>query len=313
MAEATRQPDDEQPNDEQPGNEPHGNEQPHGEPQGNEQQALWNGTAGRAWAEAQDLTDRLYAPFEGLLAEGASTASRRRVLDVGCGTGATTVAFARRLGAAGHCVGVDISEPMLAIARARAEREGASVRFLCADAQTHAFDPGSFDLIASRFGVMFFDDPVRAFANLRRAASDGAELRAVVWRSAEENPFMTTAERAAAPLLPNLPTRQPGGPGQFAFADRTWVRQLLEQSGWAEVDLRAIDVPCSLPERELVRYVSRFGPLGRALPEADEPTRSRVLEAVRSAFDPYVHGDEVRFAAACWMVSARASSGPAST
>ena len=154
-----------------------------------------------------------------------------RVLDVGCGTGSTTLAVARRLGAKGRCIGIDISEPMIAAARARAEREGTPASFIRADAQTHAFEPASFDMIISRFGVMFFDDSVRAFANLRRAARDDAELRFIAWRSAAENPFMTTAERAAAPLLPNLPARRPDAPGQFAFADRRRVYSILEESG----------------------------------------------------------------------------------
>ena len=146
-----------------------------------------------------------------------------RVLDVGCGTGSTTLAVARRLGAKGRCIGIDISEPMIAAARARAEREGTPASFIRADAQTHAFEPASFDMIISRFGVMFFDDSVRAFANLRRAAKQTPSLRFIAWRSAAENPFMTTAERAAAPLLPNLPARRPDAPGQFAFADRDRV------------------------------------------------------------------------------------------
>ena len=234
-----------------------------------------------------------------------------RVLDVGCGTGSTTLAVARRLGAKGRCIGIDISEPMIAAARARAEREGTPASFIRADAQTHAFEPASFDMIISRFGVMFFDDSVRAFANLRRAARDDAELRFIAWRSAAENPFMTTAERAAAPLLPNLPARRPDAPGQFAFADQRRVHRILEESGWAEIDIRPIDVACTLPEKELVRYLTRLGPVGLILQEADERTRAQVIETVRAAFDPYVHGAEVRFTAACWMVGARAPSASA--
>ena len=109
---------------------------------------------------------------------------------------------------------------MIAAARARAERERTPADFVCADAEVHAFEPASFDTIISRFGVMFFDDPVRAFANLRRAARDDARVRCIAWRSAADNPFMTTAERAAAPLLPTLPARRPDAPGQFAFANR---------------------------------------------------------------------------------------------
>jgi SAM-dependent methyltransferase len=276
-----------------------------------EQMKLWNGLAGRAWVEAQEVLDQMFKPLEDLLVEAVFAGSGRRVLDVGCGTGSTTLAVARLLGAKGCCIGVDISDPMIAAARARAEREGTPASFIRADAQVHAYEPASFDMIISRLGVMFFDDSVRAFANLRRAARDNAEFRFVAWRSAAENPFMTTAERAAAPLLPNLPARRPNAPGQFAFADRRRVHRILEQSGWVEIDIRPIDVACALPEKELVRYLTRLGPVGLILQEADAQTRTRVIETVRAAFDPYVHGAEVRFTAACWMVGARAPSASA--
>ena len=117
---------------------------------------------------------------------------------------------------------------------------------------------------------------------------------------------MTTAERAAAPLMPSLPPRVPDAPGQFAFANAGRVRDILAGSGWVEIDLQAVDFECTMPEAELAMHATRFGPLGRALHEADERTRARVAEAVRAAFEPYVHGAEVRYIAACWMVAARA-------
>jgi SAM-dependent methyltransferase len=261
-----------------------------------EQEALWNGPAGHAWVDEQEVLDRVLRPFEELLVGAAAG----RVLDVGCGTGSTTLAFAR---AGARCVGVDISEPMIRAARARAA--GLAVEFVRADAQTHAFEAESFDRILSRFGVMFFGDPVRAFANLRRAAIAGGELRFVAWRSAAANPFMTTAERAAAPFLPELPPRKPGAPGQFAFADRDRVEAILGESGWRDIDVRPLDVECALPERDLLRYITRLGPVGRVLDAVDDATRARVIATMRAAFDPFVHGDEVRFTAACWDVGAR--------
>jgi hypothetical protein len=154
---------------------------------------------------------------------------------------------------------------------------------------------------------MFFDDSVRAFANLRRAAVDGAALRLITWRSAAENPFMTAAERAAAPLLPNLTARRPDEPGQFAFDNRNRVHDILAASGWSEIDSQPLDVACVLPETDLVAYLTKLGPVGRALQEADEQVRAEVIATVRAAFDPYVRGAEVGFTAACWMVTARAA------
>ena len=269
-----------------------------------EQAQLWNGPSGRVWVESQALLDHTFKPLEDLLADAAAAVSPRRVLDVGCGTGATTLAIARRLGAGAHCVGVDLSAPMLSLADARARREHSPAEFLRADAQTHPFDAAAFDLIVSRFGVMFFDDPVAAFANLRRAAASGAALRLLAWRSAGDNPFMTAAERAVAPLLPNLPPRTTGGPGQFACADATRVRAILAQSGWTGVDIVPIDVDCGFPARDLDAYLSRLGPVGRVLQEADEAHRAALLAAIRPAFDAYVRGADVRFTAACWMISA---------
>jgi ubiquinone/menaquinone biosynthesis C-methylase UbiE len=271
-----------------------------------EQIALWNDTAGRAWVELQDTLDRVLEPFEALLVKAVAARRAQRVLDIGCGTGSTTLAIARQIGPKGSALGVDISEPMIALAKQRAERESVPPRFICADAQTHAFDGESFDMIVSRFGVMFFDDPVRAFANLRRAAAPKAELQVIAWRSAAENPFMTTAERAAAPLLPQMPARKADEPGQFAFADRSRVTSILETSGWTEIDIEPLDVVCSLPERELEPYFTRLGPLGRVLPQLDEKSRSRAIDTVRAAFDPFVHGASVRFTAACWTIGAQA-------
>jgi SAM-dependent methyltransferase len=273
-----------------------------------EQSRLWNGPAGRAWVDRQPLLDRLFAPLGTLLIESLAGHSLGRVLDVGCGTGAVTLALASPSGDAGECVGIDISAPMIEAARARAEREGSRARFVCADAQAHAFAPAGFDTLVSRLGVMFFDDPVAAFANLRRAARDGAALRFLAWRAAAENPFMTTAERAAAPLLPRLPARRPGAPGQFGFADRERVESILAQAGWGAIAIRPVDLACSLPARELVPYLSRLGPVGIALEQADAATRERVVETVRAAFEPFVQGDEVRFTAACWLAGAQAAS-----
>lgn len=276
-----------------------------------EQARLWNGASGLAWVERQELLDRLFQPFESLLVDAVVAGKAKRVLDVGCGTGATTLAIAQRLGADAECVGIDISEPMLIVARERAGRECAAARFLCADAQLHAFQPASFDAIVSRFGVMFFSNPVDAFANLRKAMRPGGELHALAWRSPQENPFMTIAERAASPLMPGLPLRRSGGPGQFSFADSQRVREILEKSGWRDISIEPLDIACTMPESDLFPYITRLGPVGLLLQQVEGCLRKRIVEVVRDAFAVYVRDGEVRFTAACWRIGARARAGEA--
>ncbi len=269
------------------------------------QHDLWNGPAGDAWVQAQSLLDGMFAGFVPLLADPIGAVPDAHVLDVGCGTGAVCMAIADRLGPHGRCSGVDISAPMIEVARERARSAGQSIDFTVADAEQHAFVPASLDRIVSRFGVMFFNHPVQAFANLRRALRSGGSLHAIAWRSPADNPFMTTAERVAAPLL-TLPARAEGGPGQFAFADADKVRGILKDAGWKDIQITQLDVECSIPADQLPTYVSLLGPVGQALRAADlaPADRTRILQTVVDAFAPFVQGDNVVFNAACWSIRA---------
>ncbi|TQS41107.1 class I SAM-dependent methyltransferase [Cryptosporangium phraense] len=260
----------------------------------------WNGPRGQAWVTNRSLLDDIMRPLETALVD--AVAGARRVLDVGCGTGSTTVALARRADAA---VGVDVSEPMIAAARARATEEGSTATFVRADAQEHDFPAAGFDAVVSRFGVMFFPDPPAAFANLRRATRPGGALRCLVWRRPADNPFLTVTEEAAGPLVPDLPVSPPDAPGRFAFADPDVVRRIVAPS-WHDVALEPVDLELSMAERDLVGYFTTFGPLALVRESLDEPTRARAVEAVRAAYEPYVDGDRVRWTAACWMITARA-------
>jgi SAM-dependent methyltransferase len=267
----------------------------------------WNESSGPVWVEMQDVLDRMFAPFEARLTQEAFPGEGGRVLDIGCGAGATTLAMARRLGLTGLCLGVDISGPLVAAAKVRAAAEGlVSAAFVQADAQTYAFEPESFDAVISRFGVMFFDDTEAAFANIRRAAQPRAKLTFVAWRSPAENPFMIAAVRTAAPFLPTLLAPNPDAPGQFAFADAERVRRILDGSGWGDIETCPIDVPSTVAQEDLLAYATKLGPVGLALRNVNEPTRARAVEAVRAAYDPYLQNGEARFTAACWLVNARA-------
>jgi len=266
---------------------------------------LWNGPGARSWIAAQAVLDQAFRGFETLLADMAADAGARAVLDIGCGTGATTRAIAGRIAPEGTALGFDLSAPMIAHAEMLADQEGSSARFLAGDAQTHDFPSAGFDLIVSRFGVMFFSDPVAAFANLRRAAKPGAGLAMISWRSIAENPFMTVAERAAAPYLPDLPKRG-GGPGQFAFADRDHVHGILDAAGWIDVSSDALDMPCAFPVTALDTYLSLMGPVGQMLAKSDQATREQVISAIRDGFSEYISGPDIQFTAACWLTRATA-------
>ena len=272
-----------------------------------DQAALWNELSGPTWVELQALLDRMLQPFADVLAETVRPVPGDRILDIGCGAGATTLALARKAGPTGAGLGVDISEPLVAAARARAAAEGlSSAAFVCADAQTYAFDPQAFDAVISRFGVMFFDDPVAAFANIRGAAKPGGRLAFVAWRAPAENPFMVTGALAAAPFLPAVAPPVPDAPGQFAFADGARVHRILEAAGWSAIDVAPLDQPGVVPEADLMTYVTRLGPAGMALRDADDTTRAKVTEALRTAFQPYIRDGAARFTSACWLATARA-------
>lgn len=274
-------------------------------PAADEQAALWNGPGGQAWVDVQPMLDELFAPVAELMIETAAIAPGDHVLDVGCGTGATSLLAADAAGPTGSCLGIDISGPMVDRARQRAAAAASPARFVCADAQTHTFGPGARTRLLSRFGLMFFADPAAAFRNLHRAAAAGGTLTAIVWRSATENPFMTAAERAASAALRGLPLRRSDGPGQFAFADAGRVGRLMHEGGWTDVSLEPVDLPLQMPLTVLPVYVERLGPLGRILPSVAAEARPALLTAVQSAFTPFIRQERVCFDAACWLLRGR--------
>jgi SAM-dependent methyltransferase len=272
-----------------------------------DQGSHWNDLAGRTWADLSDMLDRVLEPLKALLMDEISPVDGARILDVGCGAGAVTLASSKVAGPGGSCLGIDISEPLIDAARARAKGlDSAGATFIRGDAQTYPFVPGSFDAIISRFGIMFFDDPTAAFRNLRAAARPGAKLACLAWRSAAENVFMTTAERAAADIVPDFPQRDERGPGQFAFARRDYVQGILEASGWQAIEIRPIDVTCEMPRRDLGTYVTRMGPLGAVFHSLDHKAKAEIAPRIEAAFEPFIDDGMVRFTAACWMMTARA-------
>ncbi|MFL5298636.1 MAG: class I SAM-dependent methyltransferase [Phenylobacterium sp.] len=268
------------------------------------QVAYWNDVAGQTWAEMQDLLDRQTEPLGRAVLDRLALAPGERVLDVGSGCGQTTLATAEAVGPAGQALGVDISRPMLAVARERAA--GApNVSFLEADAQTYAFEPAAFDAIHSRFGVMFFEDPTAAFVNLRRALRPGGRLGFVCWRPMAENPIMSLPLAVALKRLPSPQPPTPGAPGPFAFADGERLRGILEPAGFADVSIAPQDMATGGNTLdEAVGLALRMGPLGAMLREHPD-VRGAVVDDIRDALSEHVVDGRVMLASATWIASAR--------
>jgi SAM-dependent methyltransferase len=239
-----------------------------------------------------------------------AAAAGERVLDVGCGCGDTSLAIARAVGAAGRVLGVDISAPMLARAKERAAAAGlVHAQFELADAQTHALSAGAFDAAFSRFGVMFFESPAAAFANLAHALRPGGRVVFACWQGVEANEWVSVPLRALASVLTLPPPPPPGAPGPFAFADEARVRAILGEAGLREIAFRAERVPMRFAGGldEAASFLTEMGPASRALREADggEPLRAEAQAAIRAAIGRYAQGGGVELPSAIWVVSAR--------
>jgi ubiquinone/menaquinone biosynthesis C-methylase UbiE len=270
-----------------------------------EQAAFWNGPGGQSWLASYDRIQRSLAPFNEAVLSAAAVTAGEKVLDVGCGTGTTSGALAAAAGSAGHVLGVDISETLIAAARAQ---KVANARFEVADAGTFAFEAASFDLVFSRFGVMFFADPVVAFVNLRRALKPSGRLVFICWRTPQENPWGLVPMRAAAPHLPPFERPGPEDPGQYAFGDRSRVERILAQSGFAGISFEKVDRPvlmgADIPA--VLESLSKFGPLSRLFAEAAPEAGEKAKQAIADALKPHATTDGVKLPGACWLVTARA-------
>jgi len=275
---------------------------------GNTAQAeYWNGVAGQRWRDRQDQQDEVLKPVSDRLIATADPKPGEKVIDVGCGCGATTIDFAMRVAPGGEVLGLDISELMLARARERVP-PGLPARFVLADATVHQTAPNWADLIVSRFGVMFFADPVRAFANLRQGLRPQGRLAFACWHAAKLNPWMIAPLREASKHAPPLPEVGPEDPGPFSFADETRVRRVLREAGYDNIALKRhefdLDIGLGRGLDTAVVTALASGPTSRVLDGQSEAVRAAAAADIRAALVPHARGASVPLGAGIWIVTA---------
>jgi SAM-dependent methyltransferase len=268
-----------------------------------EQAAFWNGKGGQMWLAAYDRIQRSLAAYSEAALAAAAAKPGEKVLDVGCGTGTTTARLAEAVAPAGHVLGVDISEPLIGAAR---QQQLGNATFAVSDAAVYPFDAATFDLVFSRFGVMFFAEPVKAFENLRRALKPTGRLVFVCWRKPDENPWGAVPMRAAAPHLPPMERPGPEDPGQYAFADPARVERILKAAGFGVPAFRKLDEMNFMGKdvADVLDNLARFGPLARLFGEAAPEQVAKARQAIAEALAPHAKPEGISLPGACWLVSA---------
>ena len=239
--------------------------------------------------------------------EHAAPQPGERAIDIGCGCGATVLELASRVGPGGHVLGVDLSEPMLGLARQRTAAAGhTQVMLKQADVTSYGFAPHSFDLGFSRFGVMFFDNPVAAFANLHGALKPAGRLVFACFRSMAENPWVLEPLKTVQQLLPPSTPPGPDEPGQFAFADPDRVHQILQAAGFRDIRFARYDPVMQLGDvAQATEFACQIGPIGRALIGASENLRAAVRDALAAAYRQHEGPDGINLSGGNWIVTAK--------
>ena len=270
---------------------------------------FWNGETGRNWVTHDALMEAMLQPLGEYVMETLAPQPGEHVLDIGCGCGHTSLSLAGRVGAEGSVTGVDISAPMLAVASHFAA-ERSSIHFVEADAQTHAFEAERYDMVFSRFGVMFFEDPVAAFTNIRSALRASGRLAFCCWQPRAVNPFMTVPAMAALELLPAPPEMPPRTPGPFAFEEADYVTAVLTNAGFETVAVTPLQRPLTfghgLSLTNIVERLVQIGPIAQMVRDAPEDLQQPVRDKVVDAVKPFYSEDTgMTFDGQFWQVTAR--------
>lgn len=267
-----------------------------------EQAAYWNGRMGDAWVRVEDYIDRMMSPLSDVAIAAADARSGMKILDVGCGCGPTSIRLADQ---GAEVLGVDISQKMIDRALENAA-DKARLSFKMTDAASEHYS-GEFDMVFSRCGVMFFDDPVGAFSNLCRALKRGGRLNVLVWQAPAKNPWMSQVGKAIEPYQPDdMVTPLPTDPGPFSMADRDRTSDMLKEAGFSNIEFLDVekDIFLGATVDEVMEFQHYIGPLSRLLETVDEVTGKQAEAAVRSVFEAQLHEDGINMPAAAQLITA---------
>lgn len=269
---------------------------------------FWNSIMGHSWVSQQAVISDVFTSVTSVSLDAAAAKPGEHVIDIGCGTGDTLLAFGKVVGPSGAVLGVDVSVPMLNFAKHRAaEATLRNAAFALADATSYAFERRWADLVYSRFGVMFFDDPIRAFTNIRSGTKTGGRLVFVCFRTMPESPWFRVPIEAARPHVPPQPPVDPLAPGMFSLAREERLRDVLTEAGFREVALKAINVPIHGKDTtQSMAFITQAGPLPALLENASGEQRTRATEAVRDALAANIGADGRGLHVGLWLVSALA-------
>jgi SAM-dependent methyltransferase len=271
------------------------------------QLAFWNGSGGQRWVARQAALDGMLAPINELLIERAAIQAGERVVDIGCGCGATTIAAAERVGAAGSVLGIDVSAAMLIRANELAPQE-ASVSFVQGDAMVHHFNAASCDLIVSRLGMMYFADAVRGLLNIRNALRSEGRVAFAAWCDLRDNPWALEPLQAAYDYVPKLPGLSLHAPDDFAFAQQDWLEHVVNEAGLRRVRLERCDLALDISGGQGLEGAAlsalAMGPASRAIDGQSPEAVAAAATAISKVLSRYARDAAVMVPASVWIVTA---------
>tara|TARA_B100001057_G_scaffold265168_1_gene265395 strand:- start:170 stop:1021 length:852 start_codon:yes stop_codon:yes gene_type:complete len=272
-----------------------------------EQKEFWNEKKGEIWVSLESKIDKMLGPLGDQAIKILKPKVGEKILDIGCGTGSTSQTLSKLVGESGIITGIDISKPILNFAQKQKENKKIkNINFIQADAQNHQFSDLNFDAVFSRFGIMFFEDPISAFKNIKKSLSCNGRLTFVCWSKREDNDWINLSSNVARQFLELPPKANPKEPGPFAFEDYFYIEEILIKSGWKNIKIKEYkqNIVIGKTLDYAADFLSRMGPMSVPFENANEQTKEKVISALKECYSQYFTAKGVEFHFSSWIVSA---------